>query len=277
MALPTFANSKNLYTMAKQRGIHQIKGKINNLCYYEQKYIRGGLIRRINEAMSERLKTDPVFENTRHYNAIFGACSNYAKCFLSVIGNRRTFLFLPYRQAILTRYLFDYKSRNVSGVGYPEIGFSLASDRPWVYLIDNLMKNKLSSIFPSLNRVYDNLVIESTLSITIPGDELEAYCLRYNVKSLVLSHSSPLYFYPIGFNINDQRYTTPDYNNFSRPVVYNWSTGDGDLEIELSTGTVDDTFTFWIIYVSPVLYQVGGRNVTGSTGATCGIIQFFAS
>lgn len=263
--------------MAKQRGIHQIKGKINNLCYYEQKYVRGGLIRRINEAMSERLKTDPVFENTRYYNTIFGACSTFAKYFLSIFGNRSKFLFLPYRQAVLTRYFFDYKSFRDSTSGYPRIGFLTEAGDPWVFLIDNLMKNKLSNIFPSLNRCYGDLSLESTVTITIPSSELEEYCSRYNVESLVISHSSPLYFYPIIYNPQEQRYTTPDYNEFSRPVNYNWNTGDGDLELTLSTGTVDDTFTFWIMYISPVLYKIGGRNVTGTTGAACGIIEFFAS
>lgn len=107
--------------MAKQRGIHQISGKINNLCYYEQKYVRGGLIRRINEAMSERLKIDPVFANTRVANKIFGGCSQYAKVLLSFFGNRSTYLFKPNRHAILTKIVKDhFISSEVSGV-YPLI------------------------------------------------------------------------------------------------------------------------------------------------------------
>ena len=263
--------------MAKQRGIHQIKGKINNLCYYEQKYIRGGLIRRINEAMSERLKIDPAFENTRHYNTIFGACSNFAKSFLSVFGSRNKFLFLPYRQAILTKYLFD--NRLYSGVtsGFPGIGFNRSSPEFWVSLIDNLMKNKLSKNFPSIPRVILGLDVNSTITVSIPSSELEDFCARYNVKSLLLSHTPPLYFYLLDYLTDLQKYSTPDYNTPSRLVNYIWSVGDGDLDIVLSSDDIDDTFTYWILYISPIIYQIGGRNVTKNTGASSGIIYFSAS
>lgn len=89
--------------MAKQRGIHQISGTINNLCYYEQKYVKGGLIRRVNEGMSGRLKDDPAFANTRIANREFGMCSIYAKQFLYTLGFRANYMTYPSRQAQLTK------------------------------------------------------------------------------------------------------------------------------------------------------------------------------
>ena len=263
--------------MAKQRGIHQIKGKINNLCYYEQKYVRGGLIRRINEAMSERLKTDPAFASTRFYNTIFGACSNYAKCVLSMFGSRSRFLFLPYRQSILTRYLFDLRLKNYQSSGFPDIGFYRGNVSNWVFLIDNLMKNKLSANFPSVSRFFGFLDLGSDLVVTIPSSELEDYCIKYNVKSVQVSHTRPLFIYNASYSETEEKYISPDFNYPSRLVEYFWSVGDGDLELRFNTGDTDDAFTFWILYISPVAYTIGGRGVTQSTGATCGIIQFTAT
>lgn len=57
--------------MAKQSGLHQIKGKIGEYSYYRQTGVNTGLIRQINQGMSERVKTSPEYENTRLNNAEF--------------------------------------------------------------------------------------------------------------------------------------------------------------------------------------------------------------
>lgn len=57
--------------MAKQSGIHQIRGKIGEHSYYRQTGVSSGLIRRINQGLSERVKTAPEYENTRLNNAQF--------------------------------------------------------------------------------------------------------------------------------------------------------------------------------------------------------------
>ena len=57
--------------MAKQSGIHQIRGKIGENSYYRQTGISSGLIRSINQGMSERVKTSPEYANTRLNNIEF--------------------------------------------------------------------------------------------------------------------------------------------------------------------------------------------------------------
>lgn len=42
--------------MAKQSGIHQIKGKVGEMSYYKQSGVSSGLIRSINPSMSGRVK-----------------------------------------------------------------------------------------------------------------------------------------------------------------------------------------------------------------------------
>ena len=70
--------------MAKQRGIVHLSGRVDNLCYYQQKRVKGGLVRRLNQAMSERAKTGEEFENFRTANSYFGACSMCAGAMLNL-------------------------------------------------------------------------------------------------------------------------------------------------------------------------------------------------
>lgn len=61
--------------MAKQAGIHQLRGKLGEHSYYSQAGVSSGLVRRINQGMSQRVKTGDEYANTRLNNAEFGqAC-----------------------------------------------------------------------------------------------------------------------------------------------------------------------------------------------------------
>lgn len=64
--------------MAKQSGIHQIRGKIGQHSYYRQTGVSSGLIRQINPGLSERVKTAPEYENTRLNNAEFKVATQAA-------------------------------------------------------------------------------------------------------------------------------------------------------------------------------------------------------
>ena len=76
--------------MAKQFGIHQIKGKVGQMSYYRQKGVESGLIRGINQGMSERVKTEEGYANTRLNNAEFGnACKIASAAFKSVNSRKR--------------------------------------------------------------------------------------------------------------------------------------------------------------------------------------------
>lgn len=61
--------------MAKQSGIHQIRGKVGEMSYYQQAGVNAGLVRRINQGLSDRVKTSVEFANTRLNNAEFKTAS----------------------------------------------------------------------------------------------------------------------------------------------------------------------------------------------------------
>lgn len=76
--------------MAKQSGIHQLRGKVGEMSYYRQKGVQPGLVRKINQGLSSRVKTEDAYANTRLNNAEFGnACKIAGAAFNSVNTRKR--------------------------------------------------------------------------------------------------------------------------------------------------------------------------------------------
>lgn len=79
--------------MAKQSGIHQLRGKFGGNVYYSQKGVDGGLVRKINEGMSSRVKNDAAFANTRRNANEFGFAGGLSGAAVRSISKRwRTIL-----------------------------------------------------------------------------------------------------------------------------------------------------------------------------------------
>lgn len=89
--------------MAKQSGLHQLKGKVDGYSYYRQSGVKAGLMRRINEGMSARVKSSEEFANTRLNNSEFGNAADVAKVLASVIVPKFRPMFLNFSQAKLTK------------------------------------------------------------------------------------------------------------------------------------------------------------------------------
>ena len=93
--------------MAKQSGLHQLKGKVDGYSYYRQSGVKAGLMRRINEGLSSRVKTSEEFANTRLNNSEFGNAADVAKVLASVIVPKFRPMFLNFSQAKLTKSLLS--------------------------------------------------------------------------------------------------------------------------------------------------------------------------
>lgn len=77
--------------MAKQTGIHGLRGKVNGMSYYSSKN-GGSLVRKINEGLGERVKSSREYFNTRKNNAEFGAAGDFAGKFIGTISQRWRFI-----------------------------------------------------------------------------------------------------------------------------------------------------------------------------------------
>lgn len=175
--------------MAKQRGTHQIAGKINNLVYYEQKYIRGGLIRRQNEAMSSRLKEDVVFSNTRMANSLYGACLMMAGSFLYYFGKSRDVKVIPSACAHFSTSLLRLY-QEVNGFTKDEpLDLSLFSGNSIIYAFDRLLSKRLDRFFSPVQRLYRVSSSVGEWDLDIPADLLENLCTISNASRVEISVS----------------------------------------------------------------------------------------
>lgn len=89
--------------MAKQSGLHQIKGKVGEFSYYKQTGVSGGLIRSINQGMSARVKTDEAYANARLNNQEFGAACNVAALLGKCVTPKFRPMILPFSQSKMSK------------------------------------------------------------------------------------------------------------------------------------------------------------------------------
>lgn len=107
--------------MAKQLGIHQIKGKVGQRSYYRTKGVVDGLSRSINQGMSARVKTGEEYANTRLNNAEFKNANAIATAAFKRVPNRSRGMVVNFAIAQMTkRALEDIKQGTGAwGVRHP--------------------------------------------------------------------------------------------------------------------------------------------------------------
>lgn len=96
--------------MAKQSGIHQLRGKVGEMSYYRTKGVNDGVARRINQGMSQRVKTGDEYANTRLNNAEFKNANAIATAAFNSVNSRKRGMMRNFAVAEMTkRALEDIK------------------------------------------------------------------------------------------------------------------------------------------------------------------------
>lgn len=103
--------------MAKQSGLHQIRGKVGEHSYYRQTGVSSGLIRSINPGMSERVKTSEEYANTRLNNTEFGAAGNVAGLLGQMVQPKFRPMVLPFSQSKMAREILKVARQNTADWG----------------------------------------------------------------------------------------------------------------------------------------------------------------
>lgn len=93
--------------MPKQKGLYQLQGKAQGMCYYSQAGVRLPLMRTINQGMSERVKTSEEFENTRKNNAEFALANKMATSLYNFISPNWRSMFRRFTIPYMTSRLLD--------------------------------------------------------------------------------------------------------------------------------------------------------------------------
>lgn len=240
--------------MAKQRGIHQISGTVNNLTYYEQKYVRGGLIRRVNEGMSERLKSDPAFENTRKKNAVFGMCSKIASAVWSQVPTASINATRPSVHARTTRFLYQYFAQKKIVLGdSPE--FDSIFTRDFINFLNSQLRNKITDFQPSIKTYEDNLGSSGDYALVL--NESTMYSIVQKLKSEYVCISglrdvaiqSPL------FDSSQNKYLSPVVLEEERHPLMYFDLGDVDVSLYLPISRALSGFKFWCVQIFPAEYH----------------------
>lgn len=93
--------------MAKQSGLHQLRGKVGEHSYYRQTGIIPGLVRSINQGLSSRVKTGQEYANTRLNNAEFGAAAGVAGLLGKMVTPKYRPMILPFSQSKMAKDILE--------------------------------------------------------------------------------------------------------------------------------------------------------------------------
>lgn len=130
--------------MAKQSGLHQLRGKIGEHSYYKQSGVSSGLVRSINQGMSSRVKTSPEFENTRRNNAEFRFATKAATDLLNAVNPKYRPMFNLFRNARTSASLLEIAKQTNAPWGERVL---VASQRPQIAnVMTEASKSKLNEL-----------------------------------------------------------------------------------------------------------------------------------
>lgn len=93
--------------MAKQSGIHQLRGKVGEMSYYRQAGVEPGLVRKINQGMSARVKTADEFANTRLNNNEFKNANFFATWAYHAVRPSWRAMFRRFAMAGMTKRILE--------------------------------------------------------------------------------------------------------------------------------------------------------------------------
>lgn len=138
--------------MAKQIGIHQIKGKVGTRSYYRQSGVADGLSREINQALSGRVKEDPAYANTRLNNREFGQACKIAGVFGRFIQPKFRPMVLPFSQSLMAQIILDVIKNDPTANA--QWGFRGLAMSPLVVPVEALnacVKNRFDDIYSDVD------------------------------------------------------------------------------------------------------------------------------
>lgn len=237
--------------MAKQRGIHQISGTVNNLTYYEQKYVRGGLIRRVNEGMSERLKTDPSFKNTRDKNAIFGMCSRIAAAVWQHFPELGRNCIRPSAHARTTRFIYRYVMQQGFQLG-DTFTFTTDFSRRFVRFLNSQLRRRLDEYLPEALDFIPDLPSSGDYSFSFSDGALYQMGKKLNSHHLGIGFREDLCIQSPVYDESTRKYLTPEVSYETRGSLYIL---ESDIGGDVVTFPISRRLTglkFWTVWVVPI-------------------------
>lgn len=149
--------------MAKQIGIHQIRGKVGERSYYRTKGVEAGLSRSINQGMSVRVKNGEEYANTRLNNAEFKNANAIATAAFNSVNTRKRGMMRNFAISAMTKAaLSDIKE------GTGAWGVRLPKTELDTLICDLLENHAKGGVYDGLFGVIGNIVLTNQGQVTLP-------------------------------------------------------------------------------------------------------------
>lgn len=149
--------------MAKQSGIHQLRGKVGEMSYYRQSGVSSGLVRGINPGMSSRVKTSAEYANTRLNNDEFKTATQYGANILRAVVPIYRPMFNTFRNAKLAAKVLELIKSNTGAWGNRII--VPANQDAVIAAVNSLSKNRVADLVTLQSSAdSDNLLNTATVT-----------------------------------------------------------------------------------------------------------------
>lgn len=149
--------------MAKQSGLHQIRGKVGEHSYYRQSGVSAGLIRQINQGMSQRVKMGEEYANTRLNNAEFGHACAIAGVLGKTVSPKFRPMMLTFSQSKMARVILDAIKRQTGNWGERSLPAGAIGRQVLVDALASVRKNDPA--------IYGVTASSSVTGVTVTTDE----------------------------------------------------------------------------------------------------------
>lgn len=185
--------------MAKSSELLGLRGKVAGKSFYAMKGVEGTLVRSINEGMSNRVKNDAAYANTRLNAAEFGSAGSMSGAVIRTVSKRWRTILQPFTTAMLTKAVRNLIIQDTTNPW----GERLLSVANWQYLVreavSRLVKNSYAENFAngiaasasgtsqpvSVDIVTTAQDSEALVSLGADGVRYEFYCQRITAPQFI--------------------------------------------------------------------------------------------
>lgn len=218
--------------MAKQSGLHQIRGKVGEFSYYKQSGVSAGIIRGINQGLSSRVKNGEEYANTRRNNKEFANACEIAASFGACVVPKWRPMFLTFSQAAIAKAVLGFiKEDDTAGVTWGTRSLRESDFASALESLNNRAKNPFSNLVTDVQVEQDadtpdgkgQITMTATLSQGISDYLNSIGCTGVNyylqLTYVQVGVRSPLgvvmksRYYKVAFDGSDVNILNPDFSS----------------------------------------------------------------
>lgn len=175
--------------MAKGQSTFRQLGKIDGRKYYQMKGVDGIVSQSINQGMSNRVKNDAAYANTRLNNAEFGGAGSTAGAITRALSQKWRYLLVPFATGKLAKDVRSIMMQDASGAwgqrGLEGTTWQAAlAEKVTAYSKNSVADYSGMNVYASFDSS-KGLQVHATDSIEITNEKLEALGLT-GVRVIVL-------------------------------------------------------------------------------------------